>query len=110
MRKGDNIVGENGLTYTVIESIGKGGQAKIWKVRERNSGKFFACKDYKRDPNNVRGNIKDLIKIGAIKDKNGEILKSVVMPITLVNGAGNSFAYIMELVDLSFSGFFFLKK
>ena len=100
MKKGDKITGKNGVNYTVIESVGRGGQAKIWKVRDETTKKFYACKDYKHDPKNVRGNIADLIKIGAIKDRNGDILKSVVMPITLIEGAGDSFGYIMELVDL----------
>lgn len=108
MKKGDSIIGNNGFTYTVIESVGKGGLAKVWKVREESSKKFYACKDYKRNPQNARGNIlgnireniEDLIKIGAIKDTKGNVLESVVIPITLVNNAGDSLAYIMELVDL----------
>lgn len=100
MKKGDSIIGNNGLTYTLIESIGKGGQAKVWKVRDEASKKFYACKEYKRDPKNVRANIEDLIRIGAIKDNNGNTLNSIIMPLTIIDCAGNSFAYIMELVDL----------
>ena len=100
MKKGDTIIGKNGVRYKIIDSVGKGGQAKIWKVRDETSKKFYACKDYRKDPKNVRGNIEDLIKIGAIKDRNGNVLDSVVMPITLVEGQGESFGYIMELVDL----------
>ena len=100
MKKGDTVTGKNGRTYSVIEVVGKGGQAKIWKVRDESSKKFYACKYYRHDPKNVRGNIEDLIKIGAIKDRDGNDLNSVVMPITIVDDAGDSFGYVMELVDL----------
>ena len=100
MRKGDRIIGRNGVNYTVLETIGRGGQAKVWKVREETSKKLYACKDYRHDPKNVRGNIEQLIEIGAIKDRTGNVLDSVVMPITLVDGQGDSFGYVMELVDL----------
>ena len=65
-----------------------------------NSKKYYAYKEYKHDKRNVRENIEDLIKIGAITDVNGKKLQSVVMPITIVNGQGDSFGYIMELLDL----------
>lgn len=100
MKKGDSIIGKNGVRYTIIEAVGKGGQAKVWKVRDETSKKLYACKDYRKNSQNVRENIESLIKIGAIKDRNGNVLDSVVMPITIVDGQGESFGYIMELVDL----------
>lgn len=100
MKKGDKITDTNGREYTLIDTIGRGGQAKVWKVCEIGTNKIFAYKVYKHDKKNVRGNIEELIKIGAIKDSNGNILKSVIMPIAIVNGDNDSFGYIMELVDL----------
>lgn len=100
MKAGDLITDRNGVNYTLIEAAGRGGQAKVWKVCEENSKKLYAFKYYRRDPKNVRGNIEDLIKIGVIKDRNGNALDSVVMPLSLVDGSGNAFGYIMNLVDL----------
>ena len=100
MKKGDIIIGNNGSSYVLVKSIGVGGQAKVWKVQEEGTNKYYAYKHYRHDKKNVKGNIEDLIKMGAIEDKSGKALDSVIMPITLINGTGDSFGYIMELVDL----------
>ena len=100
MKKGDVIIGQNGISYTLIEKLGTGGQAKVFKAQEQNSNKIYAYKHYNRDKKNVKSNIEALISMGTIEDKSGKPLDSVVMPITIVNGEGDSFGYIMDLVDL----------
>ena len=100
MKKGDVITDQAGTRYTLVESLGRGGQAKVWKVQCKQTRKFYAYKFYKKNLYNVRGNIEDLVKLGAITDKNGQQLDCVVLPITIVEGVGESFGYIMDLVDL----------
>lgn len=100
MKKGDVKKGANGETYILQKKIGRGGQAAVWKAQNGESKIFYAYKEYKQNTNNIRDNIKDLIKIGKLKDKNGNFLDSVVLPITTVESDGDTFGYIMELVDL----------
>lgn len=100
MKKGDIKKGANGETYILLKKIGRGGQAAVWKAQSEESKTFYAYKEYKQNTNNIRANIEDLIKIGKLKDKNGNNLDSVVLPITTVESDGDTFGYIMELVDL----------
>lgn len=100
MKKGDIRIGTNGATYVLQKRIGRGGQAEVWKVQDEHTKLYYAYKEYKKNTNDIRSNIEDLIKIGKLKDKNGNLLDSVVLPITTVEGEGTVFGYIMELVDL----------
>lgn len=100
MKKGDIKNGTNGETYILIKRIGRGGQAEVWKAQSTDAEADYAYKEYKQNTYNIRANIEDLIKIGKLKDKNGNILDSVVLPITTVEGDEDKFGYIMDLVDL----------
>lgn len=100
MKKGDVKKGKNGETYVLNRRIGKGGQAEVWKAQNKSTQIYYAYKEYKQNTNDIRTNIEDLIKIGKLKDKNGNILDSVILPITTVESEGDAFGYVMELVDL----------
>lgn len=100
MKKGDVKKGANGESYVLVKRLGRGGQAAVWKVVNKKTKKHYAYKEYKRDEYGIKGNIEALIKIGAIKDKNGRVLDSVVLPITTVDCPPEGFGYVMELVDL----------
>lgn len=100
MKKGDIKKGLNGEVYILKKRIGRGGQAEVWKAQNKASKTYYAYKEYKHNAYNIRTNIEDLIKIGRLKDKNGNVLDSVVLPITIVEGSGDALGYIMELVDL----------
>lgn len=101
MKKGDVKKGTNGDVYVLVKRIGKGGQAEVWKAQNNKTKTYYAYKEYKHNSNNIRANIEDLIKIGELKDKKGKLLSNiVVLPITTVDCEGDSFGYIMELVDL----------
>lgn len=100
MKKGDVKIGINGEKYLLIKRIGKGGQAEVWKAQNIMTKVYFAYKEYKQNTNNIKANIEDLIKIGEFRDKNGNILEDVVLPITIVECEGDSFGYVMELIDL----------
>lgn len=101
MKKGDIKKATNGETYILVKRIGKGGQAEVWKVQNKESKKVYAYKQYKHNTNNIRANIEDLISIGDFKDKNGvSLADTVVLPITTVDCEEDAFGYIMELVDL----------
>lgn len=100
MKKGDIKIGTNGVKYQLVKRLGKGGQAEVWKAQNIKTKDFFAYKEYKHNTNNVKANIEDLIKIGKFHDKDGNPVDDVVLPITVVECNGDSFGYIMELVDL----------
>ncbi len=100
MKKGDVKIGKNNETYILQKQIGRGGQAAVWKVLNESTNTYYAYKAYKEATPNTKTNIEDLIKIGKLKDKNGNILNSVVLPITTVENEEDSFGYVMELVDL----------
>lgn len=100
MKKGDIKIDSNGISYKLIKRIGKGGQAPVWKVKDLNTKKYYAYKEYKHNKNNIKANIERLIENGEIKDKNGNPLKDIILPIALVECDGDSFGYVMELVDL----------
>lgn len=101
MKKGEIKKATNGDTYVLVKRIGKGGQAEVWKVQNRNTKKNYAYKQYKHNTNDIRDNIENLISIGDFKDKNGVSLSNIViLPITTVDCEGDAFGYIMELVDL----------
>ncbi len=100
MKKGDIKIGSNGIKYQLIKRLGKGGQAEVWKAQNTNTKEFFAYKEYKHNTNNVKANIEDLIKIGKFHDKDGNPVDDVVLPISVIECDGDSFGYIMELVDL----------
>ena len=100
MKKGDIKIGTNGVKDQLVKRLGKGGQAEVWKAQNIKTKDFFAYKEYKHNTNNVKANIEDLIKIGKFHDKDGNPVDDVVLPITVVECNGDSFGYIMELVDL----------
>lgn len=100
MKKGDIITGENGEQYVIVKSLGKGGQAKVWKVQNVGTKQYYAYKFYKRNPCDIRENIETLIGKGQLRDKNGNVLNTAIFPLSIVEGEGDSFGYIMELVDL----------
>lgn len=100
MKKGDIKTGSNGIKYELIKRIGKGGQAEVWKAQNKNTNMYYAYKEYKHNINNIKANIEDLITIGKFHDKDGKPVDDVILPITVVECNGDSFGYIMELVDL----------
>lgn len=100
MKKGDVKIGTNGDTYVLVKRIGRGGQAEVWKAQNKKTKVYYAYKEYKHNTNNIKANIDDLIKIERFKDKNGKVLDDIVLPITIVECGGDSFGYIMELIDL----------
>jgi len=100
MKKGEIKQGLNNESYELVKKLGRGGQAQVWSVKSLSDGKMYAYKHYTQDKNGVRSNIEDLIKIGQFKDSNGNPVDSVVLPITIVEGDGDSFGYIMDLVNL----------
>lgn len=100
MKKGDIKKSINGKEYVLVKKLGRGGQAEVWKVQDKSDKNFYAYKEYKKNTNDIKSNIEDLIEIGHFIDKNDKVLEEVVLPITVVNGSGDSFGYIMELVDL----------
>ncbi|MBR4445718.1 MAG: hypothetical protein IKS37_07490 [Solobacterium sp.] len=100
LKKGQILHANNGKDYTLLKKLGAGGQAVVWKVRCHNDGKLYAYKHYKQNRMNVRANIEDLIRIGHFVDSAGNVLDNVILPITIVEGEGESFGYVMELVDL----------
>lgn len=100
MKKGDVKIGTNGTEYQLVKRLGKGGQAEVWKAQNTKTKEYYAYKEYKHNTNNIKANIEDLIGIGKFYDKDGKPIDDVVLPIVIVECNGDSFGYIMELVDL----------
>lgn len=97
------ITDTSGKEYILSGVIGKGGQGKVWRVQSKDDGKFYAYKVYKHNKSNIRQNIEKLIEItknGGFKDKDGNPLSEIIPPLEIVSLEGDSFGYIMELVDL----------
>ncbi|MCQ2372700.1 MAG: hypothetical protein MJ050_01325 [Phascolarctobacterium sp.] len=97
---GDIIKDTNGKSYKLLKKLGRGGQASVCQVQELGSNKLYAYKSYRANKNDIRENIENLIALGGLKDKNGQRLNTVVLPLAIVPGQNDSFGYIMECVDL----------
>ncbi|MFI3326774.1 MAG: protein kinase [Clostridia bacterium] len=100
MKKGDIKVDLMGTTWVLIEKLGRGGQGTVWKVQHQKTKELFAYKEYRANTNNIKENIQELINIKEFHDENGAPLNEVVLPISMVECEGESFGYIMELIDL----------
>lgn len=95
------ITDENGRSYTKVGELGIGGQGIVLKVQANDNGRFYAFKAYKHNKNNIRENIEELVKKGEIRDKEGRVLTSLVLPRAMVPlKKGDAFGYVMDLVDL----------
>ncbi len=101
IKKGEILTDANRKQYIIGERLGTGGQAQVRRVRLSSTGEEFACKIYKEDPTGIQKNIEQLINLGPLKDKDGNVLTEVVSPKILVTQDGKEgFGYIMDLVDL----------
>ena len=100
MKKGEIIIDSKRNSYTLLKRLGLGGQGTVWKVQDNRDKKEYAFKFYKHNKNNIKHNINELIRLGGLKDKNKIPLPTVVLPKILIPGNGDSFGYIMDLIDL----------
>lgn len=102
IKKGEILTDKNGKEYVLGKRLGKGGQAEVRRVTVPATGEAFACKIYTKDPMGIKGNIEKLVELGALRDKDGNLLQEVVYPRVMVgqNGDPEGFGYIMELVKL----------
>lgn len=102
LKPNDIITDRKGTQYKVIEKLGEGSQASVWKVKEQGKpfGKEYAAKYYKPNdcPKGVQNNITFMVE-NPIVDNNGNRLENVITPNAVVDYPDGGFGYIMDLVD-----------
>ena len=90
LKKGTKLSGLNGITYSVKEMLGSGGQGEVYKI-DSPSGEKALKWYYKQSASSMQKCIiSDLVN-------NGSPSGSFLWPLDLINGTDGTFGYVMEL-------------